>query len=277
MAIAEPQHCGEDQPQTRAQITKSDIAIAVSASEQTKLEDQRASLDLEALPAESSPTDSRKRNASIAGLDDDSLNVESPDNDQLGDDASGKKRPIKRACNECRQQKLRCDVVQEPFKICTRCRRLRLECKIEDNFKRIGKRSRNAEMEREIVELRRRVAEQDKILQTNGAQQVNGNLSIPNHAYAADAAAGLLDLRSGLDKSPGRAGATYKRLETVVLTVDRARALHQRFFTFFHPFLPFLNPDRSPEDYYTRSPLLFWTIMHSELDTTRPMKSSFLP
>lgn len=152
-------------------------------------------------------------------------------------------------------------MVQEPFKICTRCRRLRLECKIEDNFKRIGKRSRNAEMEREIVELRRRVAEQDKILQTNGVQPVNGNLSIPNHAYAADAAAGLLDLRSGLDKSPGRAGATYKRLETVVLTVDRARALHQRFFTFFHPFLPFLNPDRSPEDYYNRSPLLFWTIM----------------
>jgi hypothetical protein len=92
--------------ETRAQIIKSDIAIAVSASEQTKLEDQRASLDLEALPAESSPTGSRKRNASIAGLDDDSLNVESPDNDQLGDDASGKKRPIKRACNECRQQKV---------------------------------------------------------------------------------------------------------------------------------------------------------------------------
>lgn len=116
-------------------------------------------------------------------------------------------------------------------------------------------------MEREIIDLRRKVEEQGKLLgQPNGVPQANGNLLAQNHAYAADAAAGLLDLRSGMDKSPGRSPA-FKRLEDVTLTADRARELQHRFFNFYHPFLPFLNPDRSPEEYFHRSPLLFWAIM----------------
>ena len=67
---------------------------------------------------------------------------------------------IKRACNGCRQQKvrddaddlsdieyiteiytqLRCDVVQQPFSTCSRCRRLDLACKIDAAFQRIEKR-----------------------------------------------------------------------------------------------------------------------------------------
>ena len=109
-------------------------------------------------------------------------------------------------------------------------------------------------MEREIVELRKQVAQQNGILQSNG---LNGSLSIPQNAYAHDAAAGLLDLRSGIDKSPGRG---YKRLEDVVVTSDRVQELHKRFFTLFSPFMPFLNPERSPDEFYQRSPLLFWTI-----------------
>lgn len=53
----------------------------------------------------------------------------------------------------------------------------------------------------------------------------------------------------------------FKRLEDVTLSVDRVQDLFQRFFTFHHPFLPFLNPERTPDEYYTRSPLLFWTIL----------------
>lgn len=33
------------------------------------------------------------------------------------------------------------------------------------------------------------------------------------------------------------------------------------FFTYYHPFLPFLDPKQSPEDYYNASSLLFWTII----------------
>lgn len=108
-------------------------------------------------------------------------------------------------------------------------------------------------MEREIVDLRRQVAQQNTVLANNGL--VNGPSS---NNY--DAAAGLLDLRSGVDKSPGT-GSVFKRLEDVCLTLDKIRELHERFFMYYHPFMPFLNPDRTPDEYYKRSPLLFWTML----------------
>ena len=33
------------------------------------------------------------------------------------------------------------------------------------------------------------------------------------------------------------------------------------FFTFYHPFIPFLDPARPPDEYYPSSPLLFWIII----------------
>ncbi|OAG41792.1 hypothetical protein AYO21_04027 [Fonsecaea monophora] len=261
--------------------------------------------------AYTSPTQSHKRNASIAGFDSSPASLESPDHNGDEHMRDGRRRPVKRACNECRQQKdttsclkwcdrlfrcpswtvrritvvvvpsphdlfsspcgfcansvslqLRCDVVQEPFQTCTRCKRLNLDCKIEDNFKRIGKRSRNAEMEREIIELRKQVAAQKHTAGVANGSHTNGgaNLQVSPSAdgtFTSDAAAaGLLDLRGG-----GSGRPIFTRLEEVSLTIDRAQELFQRFFTFHHPFLPFLNPDRTPEEYYARSPLLFWTII----------------
>ncbi|EXJ76876.1 hypothetical protein A1O3_10521 [Capronia epimyces CBS 606.96] len=209
-----------------------------------------------------SPIQGHKRNASFAGLESSPASTESPD--QNGDGhRDSRRRPVKRACNECRQQKLRCDVVQEPFQTCSRCKRLSLDCKIEDNFKRVGKRSRNAEMEREIIELRKQVARQRSGALANAALQNNNiNFSQPGTgSFTQDAAAaGLLDLRgAAFEKSPGR--PISKRLEEVTLTLDRVQEIFQRFFTLHHPFLPFLNPDRTPEEYFSRSPLLFWTIV----------------
>lgn len=34
-----------------------------------------------------------------------------------------------------------------------------------------------------------------------------------------------------------------------------------RFFTYYHPFLPFLHQKQTPGEYYNTSPLLFWTII----------------
>ena len=118
-------------------------------------------------------------------------------------------------------------------------------------------------MEREIVELRKQVVAQQKASGVANGAHTNGTMN-PLSSPAGDgpftsdaAAAGLLDLRGG--GSTGR--PVFKRLEDVTLTQDRAQELFQRFFTFHHPFLPFLNPDRKPEDYFARSPLLFWTII----------------
>ena len=33
------------------------------------------------------------------------------------------------------------------------------------------------------------------------------------------------------------------------------------FFTFYHPFMPFLDSTRTPDEFYQSSPLLFWTII----------------
>ena len=64
------------------------------------------------LGASGSPIHGRKRNSSLAGFDSSpaSPSVESPDH-HGGDDSHGRKRPVKRACNECRQQKVRFSMV----------------------------------------------------------------------------------------------------------------------------------------------------------------------
>jgi hypothetical protein len=117
-------------------------------------------------------------------------------------------------------------------------------------------------MEREIVELRRQVAAQQSGQASYGGTQRGTPSQVPptngGDSFTQDAAAaGLLDLRGG--KSPGR--TVFKRLEDVTITADRMHELFQRFFTFHHPFVPFLNPKRTPDEYHARSPFLFWTIL----------------
>ncbi|KAI9826995.1 MAG: hypothetical protein M1819_007089 [Sarea resinae] len=217
----------------------------------------------------------RKRGPSIAGLDSSPGSIDDGDGDE-GQDDRRRQPGVKRACNECRQQKLRCDVVQDPFTTCSRCRRLKLDCKIESNFKRIGKRSKNAEMEREIIELRRQLANQSR---QNMEHQVSrtpmsnadspGIFNTPSredqYMGSHEAVASLLDLRQGLDGSQytnanGR-GVGLKKIENVVLTPDRVKDLFNHFFTFYHQFLPFLDPEKPPDQYYKASPLLFWAII----------------
>ncbi|KAI9712983.1 MAG: hypothetical protein M1812_006731 [Candelaria pacifica] len=227
--------------------------------------------------AVSSPTSARrKRNRSIAGLDSSPGSADGDDGDE-GQDDRRRQPGVKRACNECRQQKLRCDVVQEPFSVCSRCRRLHLECKIESNFKRVGKRSKNAEMEREIVELRRQLASQNQASHGNGIPTVSAPVDIPQdpQLYQApvqqelymsslgsqEAVAGLLDLSGAYGRSPDGRALGLKKLEDVVLSQDRIRELFNHFFAFHHPFLPILDPEKSSDYYYDLSPLLFWSII----------------
>ncbi|KAF2197080.1 hypothetical protein GQ43DRAFT_223739 [Delitschia confertaspora ATCC 74209] len=185
----------------------------------------------------------------------------------------------KRACNECRQQKLRCNVQREdvekgiPFKACARCVKQNLACVIHDGFKRVGKRSKNAAMEKEMNELKERLAayEQGTILPP--AVQPTLNTPLPTsepHVFGGGfpneeddtylqtqhqqvAASSLLDLRSG---SP-----MFHSLEDVKLAPVQINELFTEFFAFYHPFLTFLDPTRSPDDYAKDSRLLFWAII----------------
>ncbi|TGO83865.1 hypothetical protein BPOR_0581g00030 [Botrytis porri] len=69
-----------------------------------------------------------------------------------------------KSCNECRQQKLGCNVEKDPFKPCCRCTRLGIECKLDSDFKRVAKRHKHAEMQKEIEELKELIAKQAALL-----------------------------------------------------------------------------------------------------------------
>ncbi|KAJ6079454.1 hypothetical protein N7467_009207 [Penicillium canescens] len=235
---------------------------------------------LNQLPVAADGVHGRKRNVIMAGIDSSPGSMEDMDDHDAREEK--RRQPVKRACNECRQQKLRCDVVQDPWTDCSRCRRLKLDCKIESNFKRVGKRSRNAEMEREILQLRKQIAtgqpvsslpqqplaagqitpKQESNRVSPAVYQTPSAMSADQYMGSQEAVASLLDLRSGFDGANYlRNGGQVKRIEDVMVVPEKMVELFNLFFTYYHPFLPFLDQKQSPDEYYNSSSLLFWTII----------------
>ncbi|KAL8947032.1 MAG: hypothetical protein Q9222_006644 [Ikaeria aurantiellina] len=163
-----------------------------------------------------------------------------------GNEARRKAPGVKRACNECRQQKLRCDVVQTPaYRSCSRCARLKLDCKIDSTFKRVGKRSRNMEMEKEIHDLRRQLANQQSSptapspsVKTSASDAASPRISnvpsqLDQYIDSEQAVNSLLNLRSGGDgashlrSSNGQMGIS-RRLENITLSSNQIEELFHR-------------------------------------------------
>ncbi|KAL8911726.1 MAG: hypothetical protein Q9172_007622 [Xanthocarpia lactea] len=219
-------------------------------------------------PSRSDGVTSVKRTLSASG-----------DSQDDGDEGRKTKPGVKRACNECRQQKLRCDVVQIPiYQPCHRCKRLKLDCKIDSSFKRVGKRSRNMEMEKEIHELRRQLATQQspttapspsvKAPPSEAASPRISNIpsQLDQYITSEQAVNSLLDLRSGIDgasqlRSPNGQARQSRRLEGITLTPEQVDEMFDRFFAMFHPFMPLLDPATTPDAYFAMSPLLPWIII----------------
>ncbi|KFY65259.1 hypothetical protein V496_02717 [Pseudogymnoascus sp. VKM F-4515 (FW-2607)] len=61
--------------------------------------------------------------------------------------------------------------------------------------------------------------------------------------------------------TPGREGTTARVIEGVEVGSSQIDSLFRLYFARFHPFLPLLDPARSPDQYYEISPLLFWAII----------------
>ncbi|KAL8766034.1 MAG: hypothetical protein Q9209_007063 [Squamulea sp. 1 TL-2023] len=195
------------------------------------------------------------------------------------DESKRSKPGVKRACNECRQQKLRCDVVQVPiYRPCHRCKRLNLDCKIDSAFKRVGKRSRNMEMEKEIHELRRQLATQQSSptapspsIKAPPSETASPRISsipsqVDQYITSEQAVNSLLHLRSGLDAAsqiwtPNGQARHSRRLEGITLAPDQVDDLFERFFTLFHPYMPLLDPSITSDAYFAMSPLLPWIII----------------
>ncbi|KAF5685554.1 zinc finger protein transcription factor [Fusarium denticulatum] len=215
----------------------------------------------------SNGTNKRKRSSMVGIESSPGSNLDDHDAEQ-----EKKRQPgVKRACNECRQQKLRCDVVQDPFQSCSRCNRLKLECKIESNFKRVGKRSKHAEMEKEIDRLRRSLAhaksqgftpeaddDMDSPIAASNPTYTHTHTRNPSLMGSDEAVSSLLHLKRGGNYNMPR----YSHdLENVKLTEEDVNNLFRQFWAFYHQFLPFLNPSQAPDLFYQQHPLLFWSII----------------
>lgn len=61
--------------------------------------------------------------------------------------------------------------------------------------------------------------------------------------------------------SPASVDAISRCIGAVRLKNTHINELFNVFFTSYHPFLPFLDPDQTPDEYLSKSSLLFWTIV----------------
>ena len=68
----------------------------------------------------------------------------------------------RRVCNECRQQKLKCDLDNAAVTTCSRCVKFDLECRVDEIFQRQRKRKRDLDLEKELLDLKQQLATYEK-------------------------------------------------------------------------------------------------------------------
>ncbi|ORY05917.1 hypothetical protein BCR34DRAFT_604371 [Clohesyomyces aquaticus] len=206
----------------------------------------------------------------------------------------------RRACNECKQQKLKCDLStladQHPRNTCSRCKRLGLECRIDRSFRRERKRKRSDELEKEVDSLKKELSRQST------SAHATDDVTPSIHATASSDTSSMNPIRLLTGKSgmfstglptrtssvttpnlgslevitrpfpesprivrdsdvPGYFARASRFLDDFHLSADDIDELFALYFMYYHPFLPVLDPTTSPGQYYHASPLLFWAII----------------
>lgn len=176
-------------------------------------------------------------------------------------------------CTACRQSKVRCTGSQDGS--CERCIKLELDCHRDPGFKRISKSRKIAELEKQVQSLASalRPAGQS-LLQTTQFQQEaplgearsRGNKeNTTNGLKSTFESPGWQQHPLGLplpESSMVRPSAVMPRmLEAVQFNPVQIDALFQAFFEHYHHILPFLDPSKSPDDYYKSGIGLFWAII----------------
>ncbi|KAF5871185.1 putative zn 2cys6 transcriptional activator protein [Botrytis fragariae] len=143
-----------------------------------------------------------------------------------------------KSCNECRQQKLGCNVEKDPFKPCCRCTRLGIECKLDSDFKRVAKRHKHAEMQKEIEELKELVAKQAALLAVANSPD---NFGKENNAS------------SSTDSKP-----KDQRIDDILVTGEQLSFL---YFSRYHHICPILDPTQTCDQTFAQDPVLGWGIV----------------
>ncbi|KAF7897918.1 uncharacterized protein EAF01_008884 [Botrytis porri] len=146
-----------------------------------------------------------------------------------------------KSCNECRQQKLGCNVEKDPFKPCCRCTRLGIECKLDSDFKRVAKRHKHAEMQKEIEELKELIAKQAALLAVANSPD---NFGKENNAS------------SSTDSKP-----KDQRIDDILVTGEQLSFLFDQYFSRYHHICPILDPTQTCDQTFAQDPVLGWGIV----------------
>ncbi|OBT86403.1 hypothetical protein VE02_05264 [Pseudogymnoascus sp. 03VT05] len=195
------------------------------------------------------------------------------------------------ACTLCREAKVRC---VGPADRCARCERLGVECRTDKGFRRSNKRSKVEALERQVerlleaaehggtAELRSLRGSTAPMGGSVGVEEggvvtprtvrggegggvgVRGQESeVPGERSAGvpRAVERPVTAERGEGVTPGPEGTTARVIEGVKVGSGQIDSLFRLYFARFHPFLPLLDPARSPDQYYESSTLLFWAII----------------
>ncbi|KAB8287274.1 hypothetical protein EYC80_010111 [Monilinia laxa] len=146
-----------------------------------------------------------------------------------------------KSCNECRQQKLGCNVVKEPFKACCRCTRLGIHCKLDSDFKRVAKRHKHSEMQKEIEELRELVAKQSAQLAAANSPDQSGKGKNPS---------------SSTDSKP-----KDQKIDDILVSGEQLTFLFDQYFSRYHHICPILDPSQTCDQTFAQDPILGWGIV----------------
>ncbi|ORY13135.1 hypothetical protein BCR34DRAFT_481452 [Clohesyomyces aquaticus] len=184
--------------------------------------------------------------------------------------------PRRKACVECRQQKIRCDVEQHktPHDPCGRCNRMGLQCRILPTSTR-NLRQTKAEMRRELEELKWNMRQGtnepghmpsapdiqnlNSLERTSGTFSNTSGTSIPSPSLSPSFAEGPTAPSS---RHGSQTSLTLPRaLDGHTVDPRKIDACWILFFTQYHDYLPILDPNMKPNECYDLSPFLFWSIV----------------
>lgn len=204
-----------------------------------------------------------------------------------------------RACNECRQQKLRCDLVNAEFvesSSCSRCEKLGLDCRTDETFKRTRKRKRSRDYEQEIEQLKQQLSvrtasppllwdasaatalsdlgEDNSQVESSSADlplfrtmslstTVPGGVSpsVPDPSVAPGVTTVPQDTSPVSRRLTATLSTRREVLGNIELSPHDIDELFDIYFAKYHPYLPFLDSTATPQQYHQASPSLFWMII----------------
>ncbi|KAL5350574.1 hypothetical protein ACLOAV_004143 [Pseudogymnoascus australis] len=178
------------------------------------------------------------------------------------------------ACTLCRESKVRC---VGPSDRCARCERLGVGCRTDKAFRRSNRRSKVEALERQVERLLEASRDGRHSVEGEGVPVTPGTLGEEGAGVGVRVREGEVARERNVDvpltaERPvtvdtvegvtlGREGTTARVIEGVEVNPVQIDSLFRLYFARFHPFLPLLDPARSPDQYYEISPLLFWAII----------------